>query len=407
MQEAVKKQNAVALLITFMVWPFGGLLYCIKFLRERIALNYIIAFFALYGYSLVYSLDMDAHRYVLRFQKMKDLPWAEIEATGYELYFNTIAFILSRFTDNSRLLFALLGLVYGYFFIQAAWILIQQLPEKLNLMINYFFAAFLLFIPIASLIGVRSHTAMFVFLYACLLVATSQERKWWHLILATLSITIHWSYIIPVAFFWIFYFGRSAIFKAHILIAVSFLVRYVIPLDVSGFIELIGGDIEGKYTAYTVDSYVDGRVEALTAVKTYVTLRGDIMFVFLFAVWLLHFLYRKKLPINYITERMYVLFALMVSMFNFLAGNIISYDRFQQVTNIVGLAYVFFFIKDCATPRMKQLVFFGSIIPFAINFWVNTRLTLDSINAFLLLGNGFYIWLTDFNQSILNLLGIT
>lgn len=408
MQQSLHKQNTISLLLVFLVWPIAGLFYCLQFVKRRFALNYIIAFFSLYGFSLVYNDTMDATRYVFRFQEIKTLDWSEIQSTGLEIYFNVIAFIVSRFTENPRFLFAILGLVYGFFFMQMIKILLSQISSKQNnIFVNYFFIAVVLYIPFSSLIGVRSHTAMFIFLYSCLLIVTSKQRDWRHLLIAILTITVHWSYIIPLIFLFIFFIDRHAFFKVNVLLLFSFILRFTSTLDFSGLIHFFGGDIEQRYNAYNTESYIDSRIEAMTMVKSYVTERGDYMFVFLLAVLFIHFLFRKNLRKSITSQRMYILFALMISMFNFVSNNIITYERFQQVTNIVGLIYVFFFIKDCATIKIKQIVFLLSLIPFTINLWVNLRLDLDSINAFLILGNGLFIWITDFNESILSLLGVT
>ena len=132
------KGNAAWLSIAYLVWPFGGLLAAFYNFRRNSSAIYFVAFFMLYGYSLVYPPNMDAARYEAQFRDIASLDLGQIKAPGSEYFLTAIMYLVSRLTENTRVFFAVIAFFYSLPFVLGLRILIKEMPRQRNFFLLYF-----------------------------------------------------------------------------------------------------------------------------------------------------------------------------------------------------------------------------------------------------------------------------
>lgn len=157
-------------LILFFFNPLFGFLRSMKNLVSIGALFVVILFYGLYGYANTFELtSADSYRIAARFCQM-DFSWWLIwqmfeNGALTDIYLVFVYSIVKLFTSNPKVLFGILGLVYGTF----AGLSIRQLyivwGGKRNRYFYFLVFLFFLILSFFNLQTVRFFTAMSVFTY--------------------------------------------------------------------------------------------------------------------------------------------------------------------------------------------------------------------------------------------------
>jgi len=196
MPQAVPQDAGRHFILAFL-FPFGGLIDCLYNWRQSWAKNvfWIVCIYlgAIHVYcpeGTVLGTGSDAGRYVLRLMEMHSADYTfmqlfrefQTSARTIDLYQNIINFIVSRFTDNGHVLFAVFATIFGFFYSRNIWYVLERLPEEI--IVKKFFVLLTLFFlacPIVNINGARMWTAMHVYVYALLpyLIEGKKTRLWW------------------------------------------------------------------------------------------------------------------------------------------------------------------------------------------------------------------------------------
>ena len=151
--------------------------------------------------------SMDANRYVLKLQSLYDAPlsWDSFLANFYsddgstvDIYQPLVTYIMALFTNNGNFLFAVFGIVMGYFYSRNIWLLLDTTKDKRitgTLWIVLF--TFASIIGYWELNGVRMWTAAHIFFYGTFLFVIKGNKK--GALIAALSVLVHFSFVLPVS----------------------------------------------------------------------------------------------------------------------------------------------------------------------------------------------------------------
>jgi hypothetical protein len=133
------KWNAYML---FILWPFLSVIYAIVNYRSKWAKNIIWFFCCFFGYTFVISNEgMDANRYR---DFLVELHTSEISFGDYfhgvyngdigrgDYLEPTIRYIVSRFSDDYRILYAIFGFIMGYFYSRNIWFLLDEVSDRIK-----------------------------------------------------------------------------------------------------------------------------------------------------------------------------------------------------------------------------------------------------------------------------------
>ncbi len=248
----------------YIINPFLALLLSFRHYKSRWFKNFLWIFIIFYGFSFSFVDTMDADHYKYLFEKAQR-QYADFSSitqvfdptqTG-QLDFARplINFILSGFTSNYHVLFAVYGLIFGFFYSRNISFLIQNsnLNGK-NIKAWLFFAAF--FVGVWQINGFRFWTATHIFLFGIIMVQV-EGRKKRGLLWMFLSLAFHFSFILPLLVF--------ATYKFIPKLNKAFLILLLGLLFFNPFSDL--GVVRNTIKKYTVNEVMERKVDTYTSTE--------------------------------------------------------------------------------------------------------------------------------------------
>ena len=201
----------------FLINPFLGVIEAFKNYKAPWAKNAVWLFIIFYGFTMVSPEGMDSSRYMLKLRYLHEQPlsFESFASSIYltqdtvDLYEPTVTYIISRVTDNGSILFAVFGLIFGYFYSRNIWMLFEHLDIKANLLLYLMIITFAFVIGFWSLTGVRMWTAAHIFFYGTSKYLIKSNKK--GLLIAALSILVHFSFILPCIVLGVYLFRRNSL----------------------------------------------------------------------------------------------------------------------------------------------------------------------------------------------------
>ena len=205
MDTSKTNKNNKELLLLFFLWPMLSLFICIVKRNNLWSKNIFWLFCIYYGYTfLIPSEGSDAFGYA---QNFIDFGKIDISTSNFfsSLYSNEtnyvdilqpfISFLISRFTNDPRILFATFGMIFGYFYSRNLWFLFDKLNNRYSIIVGLYILVFALICPIWRINGFRFWTASQIFLFGVLPYLYEGNKKW--ISISALSIFVHFSFLFP------------------------------------------------------------------------------------------------------------------------------------------------------------------------------------------------------------------
>ena len=299
MPQAVPQDAGRHFILAFL-FPFGGLIDCLYNWRQSWAKNvfWIVCIYmgAIHVYcpeGEVLGTGADAGRYVLRLMEMHSADYTfmqlfrefQTNARTIDLYQNIINFIVSRFTDNGHVLFAVFATIFGFFYSRNIWYVLDRLPEETAKKNIILVALFYLACPIVNINGARMWTALHVYVYALLpyLVEGKKTRLWW--LFAPPFIHFSFLYVVLAAIAyvlvpdWLKRDNRAFLISSLIIFIISL---FVSSLDLSQLALLLTKYSPEAYShriaGYVSESLLEVRVDQRAVLNWYVRWGGRVSF---------------------------------------------------------------------------------------------------------------------------------
>lgn len=196
--------------LLFLLWPFMAVVHAIRNVRSAWVPNIIWFFCAFFGYTFIIAFeDMDAVRYksgLEFFFEQRHKPYWDIvyntfnkgEYSGTDIYSLLVTLTVSRFTDDFRVLFGIIGGVFGYFYSRNIFYTFRFYKErKFTWLAVMLLVTLSLLVPIWTINGYRFYTAAQVFFFGALRIMG--ERKYRYIWPSLLSPLFHFSFAFGVA----------------------------------------------------------------------------------------------------------------------------------------------------------------------------------------------------------------
>lgn len=391
--------NSLGSYILFFLSPVLGLGNSLLRWQESYTRNIICLFTCYYGMAFFYQPDTntDSVRYVERlvdmhesgisFQTLKSSFYQEGEL-NYDLYQPLLTFIVSRFTDDFRVLFGMFGLVLGYFYSRVIYFFLDNLKHRPGLWELFCIITLAFALNIGSGInGVRMHTALFIFLFG-VLYYWSNSRKF-YLLVAASSVLVHYSFLIPVTILIVTPITQPFRLPLYVLFLGSFGMTAIDVGVVRNFVSMIPGGFEGRVGGYLNElNPTDGEVPTI--------LRVNVWMLHLFAIGtttLLLSIWRKHMfPAHYTRGLTFVM--LLYTSVNFLSG-VGSIGRFYTLCFILLVGYLMLTINWVELIDDNTYAGAALIALTLLNTAYNMRMFLGFSSLNLLIGNPLTIWYFD------------
>lgn len=425
MQISNNKNSTTAFILT-LLFPFGGLIYSLSHWRESWAKNIFWLACIYLGAVLIFMPEgtflgdgADGGSYVLALMDMYNshipisqiLGRYQIDQYTMDLYQPVLTWLISRFTDNGHVLFAVFAFVFGFFYSRNIWYVLEKLPNKK--LGNLFILATLYFLicPITQINGVRMWTALHVFVYATMPYLLERDRsKLWLVILTPL---IHFSYLY-VALFTIVYVllpyktktqNYFFITVAYILFFASLLVNSLNLSSVSDMLaEYSPETYEDRINQYVSQDVANRKAEAYALNNWYVAGSGIIMgWSYNILLLLLYPCLRRNFKSNEKLWSLYV-FTLFFGAFANIMSLIPSGGRFQLVSQMFKVPIILLVVMNIPNSAVfRKYVNFATIfllIPLVVEF----RKLFDYFSVTAIFGNFITVFFWENNVPLIDLI---
>lgn len=371
------------------------------------------AFTIFYGLTFVISDEgMDSSRYKYKFIELsrETISFTEYASTFYDeegqtadVVDPTIQYVLSRFTDNPRILFGTYGLIFGFFYSRNLFYILNRLQSKLKPGVVLLIVSFALLAPIWDLNGFRFNTAIHIYLFGLLPFLFEQKKKWIWVSAAT--VFMHFSWVFPVLILLVYLIMGNRLYIFFFFFIISMFVSEV-------NVGIIGNTIEEslpkvfhqRSTGYIGEEKVEAFKESTEDNRNwYVTAhRNALKWVIIIFMSVIFF--QSK---DYLKKHKGMLRLLCFTLLFYGCANVSSLvpsgARFIVEANLLALAFIILYVQN--GPKETLI---DKLIPFTIPVLllfiiVKIRMGFDSIGVISIFGNPLFLFFFDTDVALITL----
>lgn len=418
------KTESFYIFIVTLLFPFVGLILSLVQWKKSWAMNIFWLACIYMGGILIYMPEgstlgdgMDSGRYVLYLIDMYNNPHInissilslyQIDINHMDLYQQTMTFLVSRFTDNGHVLFAVFAFVFGFFYSRNIWYILDKLPSKKLGIFYVLFGLFFLICPITQINGVRMWTALHVFVYAMLpYLIENKKSKLWLLFVTPL---IHFSYLYIVIFSIIYVLIPFRLKTNNILFIYFAIITYIVTLFINSLsldsvssmmAEYSPESYEDRIDMYVNQDVLDRRNESAATNNWYLAVGKNISnWSYSIILVLLFPVIRKSFKDNKTITNLYV-FTMLIGTFANITALIPSGGRFQILATMFKLSTILLIIlnipKNNTVYKISQIFSIILILPLVVEF----RKLFDFFGINLIFGNFITLFFIESNVPLI------
>jgi len=337
-------QDILAKTILFLISPFFAFLYSLR--RIKTKSSYVIFFlFAVFfgmaftvsiGKSIEYPIDGAAYREMFELMKYTSFDqyfngfknFFKFHEDYKDYYFDTVAFYISRITNNYHVLFMIFAMIFAYFSLKSFKFLTSEDNFRTSL-ICFILAYLFMYNQIFNINGVRFNTANWIGIYAIFQIFRNKDKQYWLLVFMTPF--FHGSFWVFIGVLLLAEFTRKFEKLWIVLFIISFFISDLAIEIIKLSTNYLPTALANMAESYTTDSMVAHWNEMgegygwISYVFRILTKLYISLFIFLFIK------NSKLIRSNYKTESIYLFLLVWVTFFNFfsfipsLGGRYISF----------------------------------------------------------------------------------
>lgn len=381
--------NVKNYLALFVLWPFLAFLTALSNYNQKEAKKVVFIFLVYYGLTFYLSnIGIDAERYALQLKKTAELPFSDFFIIVGGLYTDTtvdifqplVTFIVSRFTSNHGVFFAVCATVFGFFYLKSFNFLYERYRKNPGLNSLFFMLFLILIVPITDISGVRMPIAIWIFFYGAINVILYRDSR--YLLLTLASSLVHWSFLTANVVLIIYYFaGNRNLFYLPVL-----LLSFVLPQLLSSVFEslayFMGGPIQARYEGYTNELYILDVNESYEKAAWFMTLKGDLLYYYLLAAVIFIQITHGNLMKGKEERNLFSFLLLFLSFVNFGKAIPTFGGRFQGVFYLFAVMYIFLYFMKLPSNKISLLFLFG-LFPILLDVAFSLRVGSETINAWI------------------------
>lgn len=377
---SLTKRRAAYLM--FLIWPFFTLVFALVNYRSRVSKNIVWLFSAFFGFTFVISSEnIDSYvyktqflEYVRTFNSFSEffVLLFEGQVGKGDLYQPLLTFLVSRFTNDYRVLFAIFGLVMGYFFSRNVWFLINKTTCNINKLALPFLILFIFLVPVWHINGVRFYTATHIFVFGVLNFIDSGKKKYLLIILS--SFLVHFSFILPI----LVYFASLVIRHLPSIVYVIILIGsvFIINIEIYQIVPLLPDYYNDRILGYTHEDYITAYEKRKNTAKWFVTLRYDLINYFLIFYSCIILLFDRRQIFQSRYKPIFFFGVLLLGLSNILSI-IPSMGRFITVSLFFVVAFAFLYNQTRKILYWHKVLNLLIWIPVLFYCAVEIRLGMD------------------------------
>lgn len=396
----VKEHKIYAYLAAF-VWPFFGLFFAMFNFKASYAKNLLWIFCAFFGYTFIIASEgIDANRYRTYLERMYDRnnePYLDLlvepyltanrKNTSVDVFSHTITTSVSRFTNDFRIFYGIVGFIFGYFYSRILFFVVKHLKYgKLIALAGFFLVVIALINPFWNINGYRFYTASHIFVLSVLQILYAKKRSYlWVLLLSPL---VHFSFMLPVALVIVYYFIPKNIWMLVALLVTSLFFVNLTPQVVYENRDLAPKFMEKKVKSYTGEVYVESVQDSKLGLNWYVQGSQTALLFCLYIFIGIAIVKHQQLLKDPRTKSLFIFGLLLLAVAN-MFSSIPSMGRFYGVAALIlFISFVFIIQAQPHLKLFKQLTYI-LIVPVMLFIVVSVRMGFDYIGLNSLFLNPF------------------
>lgn len=386
-------------LILFLISPFLSFLYSLRRIKTRS--SYVVFFLFAVFFGMAFSVgnyrtesSIDGISYRLRFENYKFVSKSEFSNDFKDFlsfnegekdyYFNTVAFYLSRITDNYHVMFMVFAIVFAFFSLKSFKFFIKEDQFDTSLA-SYVLAYLFMSNQIFNINGMRMWTAAWIGVYAILQIFGNKNKQYFLLL-----------FITP------FFHGSFWIFIAVTLFAYLFMKYekiWIVGFFVSFFVgstalellqdasDMLPQFIQRMIASYTDAEYVELRTEGGTGFYWVSKLFGTLVRFYMNFMVYLFIKNVKDIKANPKSKALYLFLLVYMTFVNFTMPVPSLGGRYLVLAYPI-IAYIWLVnFKDVKYKWMINAM--PAIFWFSIYGWIGRYLTVLDFKFFV--SNPFYL----------------
>lgn len=382
---------AKSYMLLFLFWPFLAFLTALMNFGQKEARNIIYAFLVYYGLTFVVGNEgIDASRIAMTLKANAMLPFSDIfniiggvyaTDTSVDIVEPLISFIVSRITEDHRLLFGAFAALFGYFYIKSINLLFEEAKDNFgwNSLIHILFIASIL--PITSINGFRMWTAAWIFFYGAYQVILFKKAA--YLILTASACLVHFSFLAVNLILVIYFFAGNRNLIYIPLTILSFILPDLIAPMMQKTYAIFGSSaLTARVQMYTDTAYVQVRQESAMNDAWFLRLGADLVLYYLVLAMLVVRYRMRSTHNNTASDNLFSFLLLFLSFVNF-AMPIPSFGgRFMILFFMFATLYVFRYFTVNDSSKIDTLTLVG-LFPMLLYAAVTFRQGSETMNAWL------------------------
>lgn len=397
----------------FIIWPFGALLNAIKNINKKWAANLIWAFCAYFGFAMVTaSENADYTRYVqwleimsrnsYDFKVLANMMFIETNAF-VDIVQPLITFFIAQFTDDGRILYAVFGLVFGYFYSRNILYVSKIINLKKSKWTAFFLIIFSIIVPFWEINGFRFWTAAHIFLYGALPYIFEQNKK--SLIWVWVSLLVHFSFFLPALIFTIYTISGNRLNIYFIIFLVSLTISEIDLSGLSSTLSLYVPDfLLPRVKGYLNPDYAERIYNRLAETNWYVGWSGRGPRYAFAVIFIYSFLFLK----TYIKKNEQILNLFSLSLFFTAFANLTnlvpSGGRFMSIAFFFSMVLVIIYTQNFEILKRIKPLLNLALPAFLLYFIVKIRMGFDFIGFSTIIGNPFIALIFNNDVPLIELL---
>ena len=397
--------------VFFLLSPFLGFIQAFKYYREDWAKNSVWLFVIFYGYTMYRPEIMDSSRYVINLINLYNRPvtWDVFIANFYsddtgsvDIYQPLVSFLLSRVTKDGNILFAVFGMVYGYFFSRNVWMVMDlckgaKIQWKLWLLI----ISFICVLGFWNLNGVRMWTAAHVFFYGVFQYLVNDRKK--GIFIAISAALVHFSFILPIGVFLIFILNKIPWRFLYFLFLGSFFISSLNVPTIRAKLESVApAFLLPRVNSYTSDEYVEAFSDLNESANWYIKYyTNTLMWVLVALFTVIYFSKKTKFKDDKSFSNLFG-FSLLILTIGNITSLLPSGGRFVLIAQLFGVALlVYYYVRFEDLMYRNYLKLLSPLLYFFI--LVNLRISFDTISFMTVFSNPILALLVDMPIPLIDL----
>jgi hypothetical protein len=400
--KAISKQPNIYVYIVFLLSPLFALILSINNFRQSWSKNIVWLYTAFFGFTFVIgNIHSDVNRYRDQFREMVIAEKSVAvffsnlfkESGGTPDYIQpTIFYILSKFTEDFRIVLGVFGLIFGYFFAKNIWNILELATVKITKASILFILVFSSVYAIWDINVLRFTIAAHIFFYGAFAVLVKEKKSGY--LFAALSFFMHFSLSLAFILLLIYKYLKPnpkvfvGFFIASLFVSeIDFqAVRNIAAVLPDSYVTEVNEYVNEDFLEYRTEqneeknwrgkSYQPAIKWATTILLLYIFFRRR------------HWLLKNKKWLNY-----YCYVLLYLTVFNIL-NNIPVMNRFLFIGYMLALCmfFVYFLHNKNYTDNLVCLVTAPMLLFFAI---MKFRIGLEFTGFFSVFGNPFTAYFSE------------